>query len=248
MGCGSTGHGTRARSPASTTSRTPAPPIRAVAFDLFTLFDPRGVDARIAELAPDAPASFAVAWRTRIFEYSWIRAASGQYADFHQLIGDAFDYGCAHAGLHVEPTARVRLIDAYQELDPWPDSRAILERLRAEGRVLSPLANFTPSMIESLLGRAGLRGHFDTILSTDAVQTYKPDPRAYQLGPDRLGFDVSEIAFAAFGGWDAAGARWFGYPTFWVNRLATTEEVLVSPDAMGPTLTAMADWLTTRER
>jgi len=39
---------------------------------------------------------------------------------------------------------------------------------------------------------------------------------------------------AAFAGWDAAGAKWFGYPTFWVNRLgAPVEELGVTPDGIG---------------
>jgi serine/threonine-protein kinase len=54
--------------------------VRAVAFDLFTIFDPRGVDRRVAEVLGDASA-FAATWKTRLFEYSWIRAASGQYSD-----------------------------------------------------------------------------------------------------------------------------------------------------------------------
>ena len=49
----------------------------------------------------------------------------------------------------------------------------------------------------------------------------------------------SRIAFAAFAGWDAAGAKWFGYPTFWVNRSNTpVEELGVVPDGVG---TGMAD-------
>jgi 2-haloacid dehalogenase len=28
-----------------------------------------------------------------------------------------------------------------------------------------------------------------------------------------------EIVFGAFAGWDAAGAKAFGYPTFWVNLM-----------------------------
>jgi len=43
-----------------------------------------------------------------------------------------------------------------------------------------------------------------------------------------------QILFAAFAGWDVAGAKWFGYPTFWVNRLnASGEELAVAPDAKG---------------
>lgn len=87
---------------------------------------------------------------------------------------------------------------------------------------------------------------FDVLISTDRVKTYKPDPRAYALGPALLGLPRERVAFAAFGGWDAAGAKWFGLPTFWVNRFGVTEEQLVAPDASGPSLQALATWLAAR--
>jgi 2-haloacid dehalogenase len=39
------------------------------------------------------------------------------------------------------------------------------------------------------------------------------------MAVDAFGLPREEIFFVAFAGWDVAGARWFGYPTFWVNRL-----------------------------
>ena len=39
------------------------------------------------------------------------------------------------------------------------------------------------------------------------------------------------ILFAAFAAWDAAGAKWFGFPTVWVNRLNSPAEELSTPDA-----------------
>jgi 2-haloacid dehalogenase len=40
-----------------------------------------------------------------------------------------------------------------------------------------------------------------------------------------------------FAGWDVAGARWFGYPTFWVNRSRAPLEYLgVTPDGVGTNL------------
>jgi 2-haloacid dehalogenase len=79
---------------------------------------------------------------------------------------------------------------------------------------------------------------FEHVLSTDQVQTYKPAPRAYQLGVDALGLEREQILFAAFAGWDASGAKRFGYPTFWVNRLDAVPEQLgaTPPDGIGPTL------------
>jgi 2-haloacid dehalogenase len=49
-----------------------------------------------------------------------------------------------------------------------------------------------------------------------------------------------EIVFAAFGGRDAAGAKSFGYPTFWVNRFGLrAEELGVAPDGMSTTFAGL---------
>jgi 2-haloacid dehalogenase len=86
---------------------------------------------------------------------------------------------------------------------------------------------------------------FEQVLSTDQAKTYKPDPRAYQLGVDALKLKREEILFVAFAGWDAAGAKLFGYPTFWVNRQKLPMEKMdATPDGMGDTLTQLVQFLT----
>ena len=99
------------------------------------------------------------------------------------------------------------------------------------------LANPTERMLEAPIRNAGLDGVLEAPLSVDRVRAYKPDPRAYQMGVDAFKLKKEEIVFAAFGGWDAAGAKWFGYPTFWVNRgNVPGEELGVVPDGVGPGL------------
>jgi hypothetical protein len=65
--------------------------IRAVAFDLLAIFDPRAIDTRVAHVLPGADRGFATRWKRRLFEYCWIRASAGQYAPFDQLVLDALD-------------------------------------------------------------------------------------------------------------------------------------------------------------
>jgi 2-haloacid dehalogenase len=56
-----------------------------------------------------------------------------------------------------------------------------------------------------------------------------------------FGLRKEEIAFAAFGGWDAVGSKWFGYPTFWVNRVHVAAEELGSvPEGVGKDLNDLA--------
>jgi len=227
---------------------TPAPArharIRAVAFDLFTIFDPRSVVAVAEKIMPGHARELCESWRVRQFEYSWLHTAAGTYRDFRAVTEEALAYAARANGINLSADANRTLVSSYERLTPWPDSRAALEAMKAAGLRLAPLANFTPAMIEHLLGSAGLRPLFDEIISTDRAKTYKPDPRAYALGPSVLKLRREKIAFAAFGGWDAAGAKWFGYPTFWVNRLGVPgEELPPGPDAVGSTLTEVASWV-----
>ena len=231
--------------PAAQTAAAPRR-VRAVAFDLFTLFDPRGIDARVAEVV-GAGSALAATWKTRLFEYCWIRAAAGQYVDFERLVKDSLDYAAATQGVALGEPARARLESVFTELNLWSDTAATLRELEARGLRLAPLANYAPRMIERLLRRAGIREMFEDLLSTDRARTYKPDPRAYALAETAFGLSREEIAFAAFGGWDAAGAKWHGYPTFWVNRLQAAPEQLVEPNASGADLTALAAWLAMRQ-
>jgi beta-phosphoglucomutase-like phosphatase (HAD superfamily) len=93
--------------------------------------------------------------------------------------------------------------------------------------------------LDAAIDSAGLQGLFELRLSTDTIRTYKPDPRAYQLGVDAFGLGVDEIGFVASRpGGDAAGARAFGHRTFWVNRAnQPVEELGARPDAIGTDLT-----------
>jgi len=73
--------------------------------------------------------------------------------------------------------------------------------------------------------------HIDGMVSADDAGTYKPSPRVYQLAVDRLGMPPDEIAFVSANGWDAAGAKAFGFTTIWINRLGEpTERHAPDPD------------------
>jgi 2-haloacid dehalogenase len=221
--------------------------VRAICFDLFTLFDPRSVEGVVADALTTDAKAFTEAWRQRQFQYAFLRAAAGQYRDFERVTEDALLHTAAAQGVSLSATTKQRLIDAYSELELWPDARASLSEFRTLGLRLAPLANYAPGMLQRLLARVEITGYFEQLLSTDLVRSFKPHPRAYALGTERLRLGREEIVFAAFGGWDAAGAKWFGYPTFWVNRLGQTEEVLEpGPDSSSRTLAGLADFVRSR--
>ena len=87
-------------------------------------------------------------------------------------------------------------------------------------------SNLTQAMLDGSMYHAGIADFFEVALSTDRVRQFKPAPAAYRMAMDALNLRKEDIGFAAFGGWDAAGASWFGYRTAWINRLAAPAEEL----------------------
>ncbi len=199
--------------------------IRAVAVDAFVLFDPRPFTQALEAAFPGRGPTLAAGFRTRLFEYGWLRALGRRYLDFWQLSEDALDDVAVAEGVALAAARRAALLDAWGRLPPWPDAIEGMERLARQGLELAVLSNWSPRMIEDGLARAGLQ-RMVRPLSTDAVRSYKPDPRAYRLGCDALGLPASDILFVAFAGWDAAGGSWFGFPTVWMNRAGAPRDRL----------------------
>jgi 2-haloacid dehalogenase len=209
-----------------------APPqFKAIAFDYFVLFNPDSVVPEVERVFPGKGPEFTNLWRTRQFEYSWLRSITDRYVDFSAVTDDALVYTAAAMKLELTPDNRRLLLNTYLHLTPWPDTVDALGRLKKSGLRVITISNFSPTMLRSNAESAGLIEFFDLLVSTDANHTYKPDPRAYQLGLDRLHLAKQDVLFVAFGGWDAAGAKAFGYPTFWVNRFNQPfEELSIRPD------------------
>jgi 2-haloacid dehalogenase len=225
-------------------SRTPETPYRVVALDGFAVFDATTVVPLMERYAPGRGRELVVAWRSRMFDYQWLRTLGGRYADFEATASDGLAAALAAARVSLQPAQRRALVDAQLALQPWPDAADALTRLRGAGLRLALLSNMTAAMLSDGARRGGIAEAFDAVLSTDRVRASKPDPRAYRMAVDAFGVEPSQIVFIAFAGWDAAGATWFGYPTIWMNRGGGVEEQLgVSPMRVVPNLSAAADYL-----
>ena len=193
----------------------------AFVFDAYgTLFDVHAVSTLAESLAPGYGTALSQLWRSKQLEYSWLQAlmAGPGFArdDFARLTAAALDYAVAALSVPIAPSGCARLLDAYRTLAPYPDARPALERLRGRPRWI--LSNGTHAMLDPRVASSGLAPELDGVLSVDAADTYKPDPRVYQLAVDRLGLPPAAIGFVSSNGWDVAGATVFGFTTFWINR------------------------------
>jgi 2-haloacid dehalogenase len=223
------------------------PKIKAIAFDGLAVFDVRPVAALAERVFPGRGEEMSTLWRTRQFEYTWLPTVGHQYADFWQVTEEALVFSCKSLKLNLTKVDSDRLMQSYLELKAWPDALSKLKGLKSIGLRMAFLSNFTVAMLDQAVKNSDLDGIFDDLLSTDRVKAFKPDPRAYAMATNSFGLRREEIAFAAIGGWDAVGAKWFGYPTFWVNRAhSAAEELAAVPDGVGTDLNDLTTFVRAR--
>jgi 2-haloacid dehalogenase len=208
------------------TAAAQAPIVQAIAFDAFPIFDPRPITTLAQSLLGEQGKRLASAWSTRLFGYTWLTTAANRYEAFAVLADRALVTSAGSLGLSLSARDREQLTAAYAHLDVWPDVKPALAGLRDAGVRLVFLSNLGEAALQDNMGRAGIDGLFEAVLSTDRVRQFKPSPAAYRMAMDALGLPKPAIGFAAFAGWDATGASWFGYRTAWINRLSAQAEGL----------------------
>ena len=210
------------------------PPLRALVFDAYgTLFNVHSVIASCEVLFPGKGIALSQLWRTKQLEYSWLRSLMGRYVDFNQVTRESLQYACESLGLSYSQSVLATLDNAYRTLALFDDTRGALQQLRRQQPApkLAILSNGAADMLDAVVSHNGLSELLDAVISVDEVKIFKPDPRVYQLACDRLGLNRDQIGFVSSNGWDAAGAKAFGFTTFWVNRAASPVEALgVIPD------------------
>lgn len=219
--------------------------IKAILFDAYgTLFDVHSVGLMAEQLFPGKGAEISALWRAKQIEYTHLRTLSGRYKNFWDLTRDALDHTLARLALQPTAEQAEKLMSQYACLTAFPENLGALKSLKKLGLPLGILSNGTPKMLDIAIKSAGMAGLFDHVLSVEAVGQYKTAPAAYQLGPDALGLPAKQILFVSSNGWDAAGATWFGYTTYWINRGGHPAEHLdVQPTATGRLLTDVVEFV-----
>ena len=202
--------------------------MQALVFDAYgTLFDVHSVARRCEALWPGKGAALSTAWRARQLEYTWLRSLMGRYVPFSQVTRDALAWACESLKLPFSENQLAELMEAYRRLALYPEVTEAFQKIKTVKRAI--LSNGSPDMLEPLVKHSGLE--LDAVLSVDAVKVFKPAPAVYELAVKALGIPKQEIGFVSSNGWDALGAKAYGFKVFWVNRAgAPLDRLDVRPD------------------
>jgi 2-haloalkanoic acid dehalogenase type II len=160
----------------------------------------------------DSPAAWAVAAGDPALGLRWRDAVTdrmrraGRYLPYEALVAE----GAAEARLPADAADRLR--DAWREMQPRPDARALRDLEIPHAFV----TNSSRGLARIAATRSGLSPRFT--LSAEEAGWYKPHPEIYRLGCQRLGVAPGDTLFVAGAAYDAEGARSAGLRSVLVRR------------------------------
>ena len=199
-------------------------PIRAILFDVYgTLLDVHSAIAREGKELGASADALSRLWRQKQLEYMWVWSLRGAYRSFRAVTEDGLDFALAAHGIE-SGTLRDRLLQAYEQLDAFPEVAGALQGLQRQGLRMAALSNGDPDMLENGLRAAGIRDALEAVLSVAPLRIFKPDAQVYERGRAWAAARPDEIAFVSANAWDAGGAAAFGFRTFWINRSGQPDE------------------------
>ncbi|MEO8406179.1 MAG: hypothetical protein ABI480_16340, partial [Chitinophagaceae bacterium] len=121
--------------------------IKALAFDAFPIFDPRPVFALAEELFPGKGNELSTVWRTKQFDYQWLRSLTHTYKDFWTVTEDALVFAGNSVKVDLTDDKRMKLMNAYLQLKVWPDVIPALTSIKNAGIKIVFLSNMTKKML-----------------------------------------------------------------------------------------------------
>ena len=198
--------------------------VKAMTFDVFgTVVDWRSSIAREAKMVGDQKGfeldwdDFADKWRAG-YGPSMNKVRTGalpwtKIDVLHRMILDELlsEYNITN----LTESEKDHFNRAWHRLDPWPDSVPGLTELK-KNYVISPLSNGNVALLVNMAKYGALP--WDTVLSAELAQHYKPDPEAYQSTSEFLGFPIEQIMMVAAHKNDLKSAKGQGMMTGYIPR------------------------------
>jgi 2-haloacid dehalogenase len=198
--------------------------VQALCFDIFgTVVDWRTSIVREGQLLqqrlglpPQDWGAFADDWRAGYQPAMHeVRTGALPWTDIDGLHRRILDRITAARGLVLAEADAAQFNRVWHRLIPWPDSVAGLYRLKQRFTITS-LSNGNVALLVNMARHAGLP--WDTVLSAELFQHYKPDPQVYLGAARLLGLQQAQVMMVAAHPSDLRAAAACGLRTAYVPR------------------------------
>lgn len=182
-----------------------------------TLSDMSPMGQRFEEVG--APSYLAATWFAGVLRDGFARTISDTSEPFARVAAEVL-----RASLHGHPLDRSvedavqHVMDGFATLSVHDDVPDGIRALADVGVRLVTLSNGSAAVAQGLLDRAGLRGHFEDLLSVEDAGVWKPAAGAYAHALDRCDVDPMDAMLVAVHPWDVDGAVRAGLGAAWIDR------------------------------
>ena len=153
-----------------------------------------------------------------MLQYSLVMTVSDEYASLAdigvatlQMLGKNYNVAISTAEAH-DIVGMMRTLPAHQDVRP------ALTALKNRGFQLVALTNSSDAAVAAQLANAQIADCFDRNLSVETVRRFKPHRSVYLWAAEQLHQEPGKTMLVAAHGWDAAGAKWTGLQTTFVER------------------------------
>jgi 2-haloacid dehalogenase len=192
-----------------------------------------------------APPHMAATWFAGLLRDGFALTAVNASESFSLIAAEALRVSLDPRSLDRETEQAVQhIMDGFSGLQVHPGIPEGIHALSDLAIRLVTLSNGSTSVAEGLLERAGLRGHFERLLSVEDAGVWKPAAGAYAYALDQCGVDPKDAMLVAAHPWDIDGAHRAGLGTAWVNRAhGRYPAYFNAPDLQSESLTDLAKQL-----
>jgi 2-haloacid dehalogenase len=220
---------------------------KVIAFDVNeTLLDLSHLDAAFEELLGSA--ALRGQWFAQMLQLSFVGGLTGEYVDFSTAQHAALLMVAERHGRTVTDDDATTMVNRMSSLPPHPEVAGALGRLRETPFKVVALVNSLQSVGETQLTNAGIREHFDQVISADGVKHLKPAPEPYQAVAQAFGVGIGEVRLVAAHSWDVSGALAAGCEAAFVARPGmVVSPIGARPDIIGADIAAVVDQIIARD-
>ena len=185
------------------------------------------VNETLSDLAPmadrftdiGAPTSMAKQWFVSVLRDGFALTAAGGQEKFSVIAEAVLRTLLADVVLDRSTDAAIEhVMSGFTALSVHADVADGVRALSAAGYRLVTLSNGSASVAEQLLEGAGLRHHFEALLSVEDAGAWKPARAAYEYAARQCGVPVEALMLVAVHPWDLHGAGRAGLSTAWIDR------------------------------
>ena len=188
-----------------------------IVFDLIgTLLNIETMDPHFERFFGDA--AVRKEWFMQTLQLAMTAVLTNAYEDFGVQADTGLEITARRYKVSMLGEEKNLILGTLRKLRPFPDVPQSLQRLREAGLRLAILTNSTVQAAEAQLAHAGLRDHFEQVISADEIHCFKPAPEVYHLAARRLGVEPEQVRLVAAHDWDVTGALRAGCAAAFVGR------------------------------